>query len=115
MIKFDFTSNMHPEIVQKMQVDHKLKLSLLKDLRLLFDSLYPQERLSKITAFEKETDAFQRWLNSTDADLQRKVEVLKSVYYKANEWNKAKQLKDGEAIRMIHDGFLSIQPVGAAL
>ena len=115
LIKFDFTSNMHPEIVQKMQVDHKLKLSLLKDLRLLFDSLYPQERLSKITAFEKETDAFQRWLNSTDADLQRKVEVLKSVYYKANEWNKAKQLKDGEAIRMIHDGFLSIQPVGAAL
>lgn len=115
LVKFDFTSNMHPSIVQRMQVDHRLKLTLLKDLRYLFDSLYPQERLSKITAFEKETDPFQRWLNSIDADLQKKVEVLKTVFYKANDWNKAKQLKDRDAIRMIHEGFLSIQPTDGVL
>ncbi|SDH53384.1 hypothetical protein SAMN05421827_12827 [Pedobacter terrae] len=115
LIKFDFTSNMHPEIMQRMSVDHKLKLTLLKDLRNLFDSLYPQERLSRITAFEKETDAFQRWLNSTDADLHKKVEILKAVYFKANEWNKTKQLKDSEAMRMIHEGFLSIEPTMGAL
>ncbi|MEN0053564.1 MAG: hypothetical protein AAGC65_07835 [Mucilaginibacter sp.] len=110
-VKFDFTSNMNQELVQRMQMDHKLKLTLLKDLRHLFDSMYPQERLSRITAFEKETDAFQRWLNSTQTDLQKKVELLKSVYFKANEWNKEKQLKDSEAIRMINEGFLSIEPV----
>lgn len=114
-VKFDFTSNMQPEVVKRMQIDHKLKFSLLRDLRKVFDSLYPQQRLSRVAAFEKEADAFQRWLNNPDSDLQKKVDILKSVYHRVHDWDKTKQLKDNEAVRMIYDGFLRIEPVEQVL
>ena len=110
-VQFDFKSNLHPDIVKQLQVSHNLKFSLLKDLRTFFDISYPIERLSKIEALESEADNFQRWLNNNDADLQKKVEILKNAHFKANNWDKKKELKDKEAISMIYSGFLSIEPV----
>ncbi|RYX87502.1 hypothetical protein EON73_01230 [bacterium] len=109
-VKFDFTSNLQPQVVKQMQIDHKLKYSLLKDLRSCFDSLYPKQRLAELPNLEDETDPFQRWLNNPKRDTEKKVNILKSVYLKAHDWDKSKQLKDNEALKMIYEGFLKIEP-----
>jgi len=110
-VEFDFKSNLNPEIVKQIAISHNLKLVLLKDLRSLFDHHYPIERLSNIKSLENEADSFQRWLNNNNADLEKKVSILKAAYFKANGWDKKKELTDKEALAMIYQGFLSIDPV----
>lgn len=114
-VQFDFKSNLDPAVIKALQVSHNLKFALLKDLRRVFDYTYPLERLSKIEALENEADNFQRWLNNHDADMQKKVDILKSAYFKANGWDKKKELKDKEALSMIYSGFLSIEPTAVPI
>jgi hypothetical protein len=110
-VQFDFTSNMHSEIVTQQKVSHNLKFMLLKELRKVFDQVYPVERLSRIEGLESEKDNFQRWLNNNGKDLSTKITILKSCYFKANGYDKKKELTDKEATGMIYNGFLSLDPV----
>lgn len=105
-IKFTFTSNLNTVAQHKLSIEHKFKLTLLKELRQMFDCMYPEERLAKIKELESEADSFQRWLNNKSADIDKKIEMVKNVYYKSNDYNKAKQLKDNEALAIIHNGFI---------
>ncbi|MVN23011.1 hypothetical protein [Mucilaginibacter arboris] len=109
-VEFDFKTNLHPSIVKQLKTNHNLKILLLRELRNFFDFTYPIERLSKITDLENEKDSFQRWLNNSKADVEKKVEIIKNIYFKANGWDKKNQLKDSEALRMIHEGFIGIHP-----
>lgn len=104
-IKFTFTSNLNVVAQHKLGIEHKFKLTLLKELRRMFDCIYPEERLAKIKELENEADSFQRWLNNKSIDMEKKVEMVKSVYHKSNNYDKSKQLKDNEALSIIYNGF----------
>ncbi len=104
-VKFTFTSNMNIETQHKLSIEHKFKLTLLRELRQVFDFLYPEERLAQIKQLETEKDSFQRWLNNKSVDVDTKVEVVKKVYYKSHDYSKSKQLKDSEALAIIYNGF----------
>lgn len=105
-VKFTFTSNLNMAEQHKLSLEHKFKLTLLKELRQMFDCIYPQERLAQIKELENESDSFQRWLNNKSFDIDKKIEMVKSVYHKSNDYNKSKQLKDNEALAIIHNGFI---------
>lgn len=109
-VEFKFTSNLNAEAQMQAKIDHKLKLSVLKELRIIFDHYFPQERLANMSNLATEADSFQRWLNNNTAYMSEKVECLKTCYNRAHGWEKKKELKDSEAMDMIYNGFLELVP-----
>ena len=107
-LKFDFSNNLDFDAMTELATNHKIKITLLRDLRALFDTKYPAERLRMEPSLENEADSFQRWLNNKKADIEQKIYVIKSAYQKAHNFDKKKDLKDNEAMHIIYNGFLSI-------
>lgn len=114
-VKFDFKNNMNLDTENRLAFEHKIKYALIKDLNAMFNTLYPPNTLIKLeqehTSMENERDHFQRWLNNPKADLEKKKSLLQSAYAKAYHFDKNKQLKDTEAISIIHNGFLANRPL----
>lgn len=94
-VELDFSGSANVSLMEK-RGDHVFYNTLLNELKAEFDFKYPN-----IVIYE-ESDAFQRWLTNSNADLEIKTDVLVKAYFKSyNE-----QLTKMQAKRFIRDGLL---------
>ncbi len=94
-VEFDFSSVINISSLSEKRGDHLFFTTLMNELRAMFNFKY-----AKVT-IQDEMDVFQRWLTNIDADLDIKVDVLATSYYKAYN----QQLTKIQAKQFIRDGF----------